>query len=115
MKFKFVDKDKDPYNDDLDDILNPGTVLWKKKDPTSFFNLSVDSGHIYSRVYEIKPDVITKLQFDKDTDTLLGKSPHYSYFQLSDDIISQLSLSKIKEARKILEKKFHLTMVVQET
>jgi hypothetical protein len=100
LKFKFVDKKSNPYNDDLDDILNPGSVLWKKKNPSYFFNLSVDSKHSYSRVYEIKPDVITKIQFDKDTDRLLGKSPHYQYFPLSDDIVSQLSLSKVEEAKK---------------
>ena len=100
LKFKYVDNKEDPYNDNLDDILNPGTVLWKKIDPSYFSNLSVDSKHVYSRVYEIKPDVITKIKFDKGTDTLLGKSPHYPYFPLSEDNISQLSLSKIEKAKK---------------
>jgi hypothetical protein len=75
-------------------------MLWKKKDPSYFFNLSVNSDHSYSRVYEIKPDVITKIKYDKENDKVLGKAPHYQFFPLSDDILSQLSLGKVMEAKK---------------
>ena len=95
-----MNKEDDPYNDDLDDILGQGTILWKKKDPTSFLNLTVDSKHLYSVVYEINPDVISKIQVDKESNTLLGKSPHYTLFPLTQEMIKEIPDVKIDEARK---------------
>jgi hypothetical protein len=82
-----------------DEILPQGSA-------TGFINavsielLRIPSESKRTGVYEVCPDNITVIKYDKATKQFKGQSPHYMFMALDKDILNQIPITRRKQAVK---------------